>query len=66
VNVKHAAADARLKTMNLLHRAMWTVGHPTAQTRLGDPEIPRDLADRLLTQPSELGRTLTELRLLCV
>jgi len=38
------------------------LGHPVPQTRLRDPEILRDLADRLLPDLCELNRSLTELR----
>ncbi len=48
------------------HRAAAVVDvgltHPVAQARVGDAEILGDLRDRLLTQPRELDRALTELR----
>lgn len=37
-------------------------GHPTAQTRLADPEILRDLRDRLVTTMGQLNSTAPELR----
>jgi hypothetical protein len=35
---------------------------PVAETGLRDPEVGRDLGDRLLSQPGQLDGSLTELR----
>jgi hypothetical protein len=38
------------------------LAHPATKTGIGNPEILGDLSGWLLTQPSKLDRTLTELR----